>query len=150
MDSIYESGAAHLTRRREIQIEEQYRIPNQRNQRRLSVQKTRSYVTRNTTSARISTTVRDYISDGPHTPIGNIRQPIFTEHDKKEIVIEERNDEPLAKTNNILRLLTSGRNMTTTNNVDKDGIRNPETEESMSYIQENEDDVRNVPLQKYQ
>lgn len=65
------------------------------------------------------------------------------------IVIEDSDDEPPARTNNILRIFMSGMNMTTTNNVEKDGISEPETVESMSYIQENEDDARYVPSQNY-
>lgn len=106
-------------------------------------------MTGNTTSVRASKTVQDYISDRPRTPIGYIRQPIFADDRTKAIVIPDSDDEPPTRANNILRCLMSGRNMTTTNNVHKDGFREAQTEESMSHIRKNGDDIRYVSSQKY-
>lgn len=132
MNSINESDAAQLTRRRERQVEEKYHDRDQRNERRRRVQETKSFNTAIKTSARTDTTAGDYNMDRKKKPIGNVRQPVFLEDPKRKIGSPDSYYEPSQRLNNILRRLMSRRNQTATSDGDIIRSREQETAEAIS------------------
>lgn len=78
-----------MKRRRKRHGEEEYPHQDQRNERRQSVQETKSCGTAIKTYVRTNTKVGDYFTDGNQMPIGNFGHPVFVNHRMSRIAIPD-------------------------------------------------------------